>query len=431
MDKDHEVDLKKNDKIGYASIKVSEIQSGKDIVTSIALVKVDKKGHPEKGSKAGDAGILRLNIDIPMKIEANNLHVRVIAGRNLVITDGAGNKSDPYCSLIVNPNEAPQKTNVCDNTISPVWNQEFHFTNVKPDESFKLTVLDKDIKHDDKMGCLEIPISSLPLSEVTEEKWYKLDKVETGEVQLVFHYAKNDEVAFGVKTREVTIEEPEPPKEEKKEKKEGYCSFTFGNYSSSYSTSFSGYTNCSQTLSKTISSSEEHYHHKHPVVEKKQYKPKPEKESLKGKLIGIQGLVKADSDGTDSYVTIKLLGKSKSKKDFKTEVAHDTENPEFNFEFNFEKIKKGELVEFMVYQNHKIFRDGQIGVVRIPVKDIADNEPHEYQLTRPPKFPLKGEVFDNLIDFGKITVSFERQAVFKNDEKPAPADAAPPPEQQQ
>jgi hypothetical protein len=58
------------------------------------------------------------------------------------------------------------------------------------------------------------------------------------------------------------------------------------------------------------------------------------------KPIGAHGCPKADTDGTDSYVTVDLGEKEASKKKLvKTEVIHETSGPLCNFEVS--TVRKG------------------------------------------------------------------------------------------
>jgi hypothetical protein len=153
------------------------------------------------------------------------------------------------------------------------------------------------------------------------------------------------------------------------------CTFQWGTYGSSYSTNFSGYTNCSQTLSPLHGSESDHWHH-HAVIVKKEVKIEVKKvtgkEFLKGVVKGARDLIKADSDGTDSYVTVELLGKGKSKKKLedKSKRIEDTSNPDYDYPFDLGEVKKGFSVEFTVWQSHKWLGDSPIGVARTEVKNI-------------------------------------------------------------
>lgn len=392
-DKDKKVDLKKNDIIGYQCVKVPEIKWGEEM--EFALLKVAKR-KVDKKSAPGDAGSIKLVFNTNKVEKTMALHLRVIKGVDLPNKDDVG-KSDPYCICKLGNDEF--KTKVIDNNLNPQWNEEFHYMGVKAEDELAITVMDKDVMSDDVMGKLNIKVADLKEGEVVE-KDYDLVEAKKGKIVLALHYCDAKDTPFGAAVKKV---------EKKKHSKEYCSSFSLGSYSSSYSTSFSGYTNNSSTLS-ALSSEADHYHKHHPVYEKKEYKPKPESESLKGVIISASNLIRADSDGTDSYVTFKLVGQTKSKSDvIKTAVIHDTENPVWNHEFEFPKVKKGDVFEITVWQTHKFLGDAPIGIAKLPVKAIDDKgEEQDIQLNKPKHLP---KILEKFTEFGtlKIKVSHERK----------------------
>ncbi|KAH0793346.1 C2 domain containing protein [Histomonas meleagridis] len=395
FDKDKKVDLKKNDQIGYAQVKVAEIRFGEQV--EIPLVKMSKK-KPAKDSKPGDAGFVKLTFNTDNEVKPQlALNVRVVSARNLKIADANG-KSDPY--VIVKLGNEQRKTKAIQNTLDPVWNEEMRFVPVTPDQEISFQVMDEDIISDDKLGKVVVKLSDLKVGQILE-KDYKLEDVKTGMMTIVLHLADAKDTPFGAHVSK--------PKEKKKHSKSHCTNFTLGSYSSSYSTSFSGYTNCSTTLS-ALSSSEEVYHI-HKVYEKKEYKVKPKNESLKGVIVGCNNLIKADSDGSDTYVTLRLLGKEHAKGEMiKTQTIHDTQDPVYNKEFEFKKVKKGEELEIIVYQDHKIFKDVPIGIAKISVRDLDDGEGEKViQLHRPPKLP---KILEKFTDFGVLKIRLNHHREF-------------------
>ncbi|KAH0793633.1 C2 domain containing protein [Histomonas meleagridis] len=395
FDKDKKVDLKKNDQIGYAIIKVAEIKFGEQV--EIPLVKMSKK-KPAKDSKPGDAGFVKLTFTTESEVKPQlALHVRVVSAKDLKAADANG-KSDPY--VIVKLGNEQRKTKPIQNTLSPVWNEEMHFVPVTPDQEISFQVMDEDILKDDKLGRVVVKLSDLKVGQILE-KDYKLEDVKTGMMTIVLHLADAKDTPFGAHVSK--------PKEKKKHSKSHCSNFTLGSYSSSYSTSFSGYTNCSTTLS-ALSSSEEVYHI-HKVYEKKEYKIKPKNESLKGVIVGCNNLIKSDSDGSDTYVTLRLLGKEHAKGEMvKTQTIHDTQDPVYNKEFEFKKVKKGEQLEIIVYQDHKILKDVPIGIAKIDVRDLDDGEAEKViQLHRPPKLP---KLLEKFTDFGVLKIRLDHHKEF-------------------
>ena len=78
------------------------------------------------------------------------LDLRICGARNLPNTETFG-KIDPYCTVSL---EGKQwRTNVCDNTTEPEWNEVFKF-NIADDDSSRLhfVVWDKNVVSDDYLG---------------------------------------------------------------------------------------------------------------------------------------------------------------------------------------------------------------------------------------------------------------------------------------
>lgn len=159
-DKDKKVDLKKNDIIGYQSVKVPEIQWGEEM--EFQLLKVSKR-KADKKSKPGDAGSIKLIFNTNKVEKTMALHVRVIAGKDLPKSDLI-TKSDPYCICKLGNEE--NKTKVCENTFDPQWNEEFHYFGVKKEDELVITVMDKDVLKDDKMGYVTIKVADLKEGEL-------------------------------------------------------------------------------------------------------------------------------------------------------------------------------------------------------------------------------------------------------------------------
>jgi hypothetical protein len=247
-----------------------------------------------------------------------------------------------------------------------------------------------------------------------------------------------------VKTRAVEVEI---------ETTEFECHFHWGSYSSSkYSTSFSGYTNEKGTiksLSDFHTSEEERHHHIEPsssssssgkkkkvtvttkveVVEKEEVAPAPPPEPepvpapepvkpkkldgkpfLKGVILGASSLIRADSDGTDSYVTVTEVGKKdkKGKKPQKSVLIHDTEHPRWNFAFDLGEVTKGGTIEFSVFQSHKFLGDAPIGYATKEISTIEVESPVQVEipLQKPNKFKKIGKISD-FVNWGSLQVVFD------------------------
>lgn len=95
------------------------------------------------------------------------LHVRVVEAKDLAKMDST-DKSDPYCILKVNGKE--ERTSTKSNTLSPTWNQEYHFDVQQPTNGvLEIKMKDKDggfNGKDDDMATLNIPFTNCPVGQV-------------------------------------------------------------------------------------------------------------------------------------------------------------------------------------------------------------------------------------------------------------------------
>jgi plastocyanin len=152
--------------------------------------------------------------------------------------------------------------------------------------------------------------------------------------------------------------------------------------------------------------------------------------ALKGTVIGARGLPKLDSDGTDSLVRVKIAQKrdKKGKQTRTSGIIHDTSDPDWNFEFDLGKVKRGDSVEFTILQSHKILGDEAIGVAKKKIGDIEFNNPDPIELTL--EAAPKGHKFKKPVEsYGSVLVVLTPEAVAAEEPKPAaPASDAPPAE---
>ena len=130
------------------------------------------------------------------------LHVRLLEAKEIEKMDIIGN-SDPYCVLSVS-NSPPQKSKVCENSILPKWNQEFHFVVNDPErENFKILMRDKDMKADDDMSNYFFPIRFLPFQSVSDQ-WITMHACRNvkmgGIVHIISHLTYPDATPFAPTT---------------------------------------------------------------------------------------------------------------------------------------------------------------------------------------------------------------------------------------
>jgi hypothetical protein len=105
------------------------------------------------------------------------LHVRVVEARGLAKLDTIG-MSDPFVVLGLAGSKTVFKTAIKDNTLIPVWNEEFRFPlNNPPRQAPSLLVRDHDVAFDDDMARLELPLAPIPIGRVVDQ-WYDLTPVK-------------------------------------------------------------------------------------------------------------------------------------------------------------------------------------------------------------------------------------------------------------
>jgi Ca2+-dependent lipid-binding protein len=95
------------------------------------------------------------------------LNVTIVKATNLRDHDVIG-LSDPY--VVVEMGGRKYKTRTCDNTLNPVWDEEFAFM-VADDNAAQITfrIFDEDIMGDDPMGWAKCSVSNLYRGEKTEK----------------------------------------------------------------------------------------------------------------------------------------------------------------------------------------------------------------------------------------------------------------------
>ena len=409
-----------HDKVGKDDKICEEIEVDiKDYVSEGKRVELNLK-RKNKKKKKEDAGTLILFIGNPPAADVRPVQLRLslLEGKKLKKMDVVG-KSDPYCVFqILGAPETKWKSPTKQNTLNPRWGIEHVFQ--VPDYNtsvLRFEMFDEDVKSDDKMmDDIDFHVNTFPIGQ--EADWVsdiQFKNKKAGTMHLKFEVFEAGET---VQEREITLEDKASSSSSSSSSKHSkkLCSFTLGSYSSSYSTSFSSYSKPSHTLS-SLSSSEKKIHvHREVKPSNKPPKPVRVSESIKGTVISADHLVKADDDGTDSYVTINIISKSnhakKGKPALKTDVISDTQDPTYNLDFDFEKVKKGDSLDVKVWQRHKVLSDVCIGQCIIPLKNLKENEPLEesYPLQKPPKIP---KLFADFLEFGNIKISLTHSVQYK------------------
>jgi Ca2+-dependent lipid-binding protein len=425
VDKDKVQGSPGDDIIGQFDLPLRELPLGVTSDKQISLIRTDSKGKLEKKAKPGSGGVVNLRFSLvwpgqnPWEEAAwgwpfYTAVVKFVSAANLPAADLNG-KSDPYVVSKVVPglNAQKVKTKTISYSLNPVWNEDKTFLlNSGPEDSLTILVYDKDVgTDDDKIGTGSIPFSDFDFAILNEpqEKTYPL-KVASGKLKsdesptLTVAVTLSCNNAGGVPLARgllATGSVPPPVPAENQEVEavmersieiEGDFSFSWGNFTSSYSTSLDGYTNYANGSISELRDGEDDRHH-HPTVEE-EVKVKADEEKtgslvLSGTVVGARGLPKADEDGTDSYVIVNLGNKGgKEKTKVTSELVHDTSDPDWNFPFDLGVVRKGQAVEFTVFQHHKVFAEQPLGYARVDLKNIEHDSQAtvEIQLEKPKKF---------------------------------------------
>ncbi|KAH0787749.1 C2 domain containing protein [Histomonas meleagridis] len=126
------------------------------------------------------------------------LHVRVLEALDIAKMDIS--KSDPYCVISVTSSNDTRKTRVIENSLKPVWNEDFHFNIPNPSNAaLKILMRDKDLIKDDDMASLEVQLCSLPPGQVIDQ-WYNMIPAhhvkKGGRIHLILHLSPTGAPAF-------------------------------------------------------------------------------------------------------------------------------------------------------------------------------------------------------------------------------------------
>ncbi|OHT16313.1 hypothetical protein TRFO_13329 [Tritrichomonas foetus] len=190
------------------------------------------------------------------------------------------------------------------------------------------------------------------------------------------------------------------------------CVFSWESNNSDYSTSFTGYSNCDcESLDTDISTSSENFHkHRHEVECKDDnYVVKP---ACQQQVSGI--LTKAEnipSLGDQVSALIQLRGKG-GPKHFKfttEEIIEATSKPVFNTKVNFERVKKGDSIEVIIFN-----KEIPVAYASIECKTLktAENESYSIMLERPPKYIYFGKELDKIESFGTLSLILSSSVQF-------------------
>jgi hypothetical protein len=433
LDRDRRAGGRDDDALCAVDVPVRSLAFGRDCERSYGLARVNRQGKPDKKAKPGAAGTVALRFsvawagrpawaDAPWTWPLCTAVVDVVSATGVPSADFGG-KSDPYVVLKLAPalNSQKTKTRAIDSTLTPVWDEQKTFVLDGGADVIAVTLYDRDaVGDDDRLATGEIPLADFAPSALPQERDYplKLAKEYKGKgnpvlkvrVKLTCDNEGGVPAAKGLVPAAAApdaVPAPAPPKErvpENAEDEDFECHFEWKSYSSSWSSISSKYAAYGQSLS-SLHEGEDGLHNHLPLASFSA--DRKGALVLSGTVIGAAGLPKADSDGTDSYVIVNIANKdgTKEKKKNKSETIHDTSDPKYGYPFEFGVVHRGQIVEFTIFQSHKLLGDQPIayGKQSIAQLELDSADPVEIELEEPTKFQ---ELPWKFTGWGTLTVAF-------------------------
>jgi hypothetical protein len=415
-----------DDVIGAIDLPVRDLQPGKVVEHTLTLNTTDKSGKykPIKGRKDGGTLTIKIQVAKPdaernaeSEFESSTLTATVtfVSAVGVPKSDGFfnGGKSDPFVKASVRPgpNKQKQETRPIKNTLKPKWNEAKKFYLQNQDQVLRLKLFDYDSRKgnaNDKLAVADISLSEFPLGGGVIEKDVTLQRVE-----------KYQDKADGDTVLKIKVKiEGAVPKAEGSTpgirviEGAGDCDFAWGDYGSSYSTNFSGYSNVGEELSDLHPSEEEiHIHVAPDPVEKVEKDKVRVKRTIVGSVVGATGLIKAEPSGTDSYARVVLKIGSKDHGDpGVSQVAQNTQEPTWEgANFSYQNVASSAYLLVTIYQKSEVGAlklEYPIGVAKIKVKNFPSGAEGtvEAQLDPPVLLP-KIRPIPPPGEWGKITVT--------------------------
>lgn len=356
-------------------------------------------------------------VEPPEEKQTYGFEIHAINAQNLLKLDA--NASDPYLLFYFkDAKEFTFRTKAIKDNCNPEWNETIKVTTNNPDDTLVVELYDKDIKNDDSMmDPIEFPLSRI----INEPVDFDNDIFNKGQPAGHLHFTIN--YLGNVQTRDIVLDDL------------GDCHFAWGEYDSSFSTSFTGYSQCSKTLDDILNSGDYNHIHVEVTQETEGQNPmqKPKRiETVTGTLVGFEGLQTAPADNLNIYATVQLIGRSAISKGkgalVQTDVEH-TESPSFNKEFNLEHGRKGDYLNVFVYQDHPEQGLIKIGNAKIPIKDYNEgpNEAVEIEVTKPKQHGEEKVLEGHHDSYGKVKISINRKEDFveRQPAEQAPAEGQP------
>lgn len=117
----------------------------------------------------------------PFNLLFIDCYVNIVEAKNLPKTDGPCGKCDPYVKLTITTDQDQfMETKYKKNDLNPKWNEAFLFWVTNPTaDTLVCNVWDKDVKYDDQIGSVHIPLATLQVG-VPSLQWYTINPYKNG-----------------------------------------------------------------------------------------------------------------------------------------------------------------------------------------------------------------------------------------------------------
>lgn len=324
---------------------------------------------------------------VAFKHDLFNAEVQVIEGKEIT----ARENENPISVVSIDQNR--KATKPAKDGQTPQWGDVFTFKRVKMSQYLDVRV--QSTYH--QLGNLRIHLTRFPINQDTDG-WYPLTDAATGQVRIRIKMTRCEDLQI-----------------HDDDGADDHCHFDWClDINSDYSTDFTGYSECSRSLGTEISSSEEKFHYQ-PRHELETQSVKPVRvQSITGKLISAAHLYKWQ-DAKDLYATVVLFGKGREKH-FKVQSnpTDNFDNPEFNLDFDFPRVKKGDSVLVVIYQNLQDGTSLPVCLASSPVKDLPSDQVHELKCIAPNKIVKFKDLkkYEGIKEFGTVQLHLKSTLTF-------------------
>ena len=187
----------KDDQISKYDLQVRDLILGKVYDDWLSFI-------PDKGIKKGGLIHLKYQLAPPQTFaykdvpkETKSFHIQVIEAKEVKSKDLNG-FADPFCQMQIIGDRTFSKTSIKNQTLSPYWDETFHFiiTNYETD-IFKLDLMDKDKFSQNMIGSINFQINQFELGKVYK-KWVEVQNKgkKTGLIRVMININITGEEPF-------------------------------------------------------------------------------------------------------------------------------------------------------------------------------------------------------------------------------------------